>query len=483
MSDARLPHMTNIKELVETGPIASDQARRAGGRAARLGKAQASGPAGVLRRKAPPRQLLGADGAARLHEEAMRILAETGVEMRHAEALDLWRKAGAGVENSRVRIAPQLLQKLLASLPSEFTLAGGLPVGGDATLFAPMLGARHVIGLDGLRRQATRDDLAQFQSLAADAPMLDLMGANIVSADAGEAVAQALKLSAKPIAGSFRNEAEARAALAAIAGREGRVLLSAITSRAPLLWEEGPLAALITLARAGQPAIVTAAALAGATSPASVPATLALVHAGALAGLALTQLASEGSAHVHGHHVQAIDMRSGAPMGGTAEAALMTIGFGELARHAKLAFRANGAVSASKAADAQAGLEASLLMQAAIDAGAHVVAHAAGMLEAGEVISYAKFMLDCDQIGQWRRYGQAITLDGLEAALKVIREVGPEAHYLGTAHTLANFRQAFHVPELLDFGPAEQWEAEGSRPADIRANEQAGYRLAALKKP
>ena len=37
MSEANsLPHMTNIKELVETGPIAEGRARRSGGRAVRF---------------------------------------------------------------------------------------------------------------------------------------------------------------------------------------------------------------------------------------------------------------------------------------------------------------------------------------------------------------------------------------------------------------------------------------------------------------
>ena len=46
-------------------------------------------------------------------------------------------------------------------------------------------------------------------------------------------------------------------------------------------------------------------------------------------------------------------------------------------------------------------------------------------------------------------------------ALDAIREVGPGSHFLGCAHTQANFETAFFRSALADNNSVEQWEAEG----------------------
>ena len=46
--------------------------------------------------------------------------------------------------------------------------------------------------------------------------------------------------------------------------------------------------------------------------------------------------------------------------------------------------------------------------------------------------------------------------------MDAIREVGPGGHYLGCAHTQANFKDAFWKSELLDYKPFETWEDEGA---------------------
>ncbi len=52
-----------------------------------------------------------------------------------------------------------------------------------------------------------------------------------------------------------------------------------------------------------------------------------------------------------------------------------------------------------------------------------------------------------------------------------VREVGPGAHYLGCAHTQANFETAFYRSTIADNNSFEQWEDEGSRDAYQRANQ------------
>jgi trimethylamine--corrinoid protein Co-methyltransferase len=55
-------------------------------------------------------------------------------------------------------------------------------------------------------------------------------------------------------------------------------------------------------------------------------------------------------------------------------------------------------------------------------------------------------------------------------ALDAIRENGPGQHFLGTAHTLANFETAFYRSEIADNNSFEQWLEDGSLDAPQRAN-------------
>ena len=103
-------------------------------------------------------------------------------------------------------------------------------------------------------------------------------------------------------------------------------------------------------------------------------------------------------------------------------------------------------------------------------AGTNFVLHAAGWLEGGLSSGYEKFVMDCDQLAMQQRLSQGIDLSENGQALSAIREVGPGSHYLGCAHTQANFETAFYRSTVADNNSYEQWLAEGSRTAEQRAN-------------
>ena len=48
-------------------------------------------------------------------------------------------------------------------------------------------------------------------------------------------------------------------------------------------------------------------------------------------------------------------------------------------------------------------------------------------------------------------------------AMDAIQEVGPGGHYLGCAHTQANFKSSFWRTEVLDYKPYETWEEDGAK--------------------
>jgi trimethylamine--corrinoid protein Co-methyltransferase len=261
------------------------------------------------------------------------------------------------------------------------------------------------------------------------------------------------------------------------------VMVSITNCNSPLVWDATMLDAVKVYAAHNQPVILAPFALCGASTPASSVGSVAQVNAEALAGLAFTQLVRPGSPHLYGQFMVTVDMKSGAPMGGTPEAAQMMFLMGQLARRYNLPWRTSGFHVGSKINDAQAGYEANMLMHAAILSGAHYIWHVAGWLEAGLVCGYSKFITDAEQLEGWYKYAGGLSFDDFKDAMAAVREVGPAGHYLGTQHTLEHFESAFFMPKLMDFNSFEQWSAEGSKDLDTRGRERARALLAQYEAP
>jgi trimethylamine--corrinoid protein Co-methyltransferase len=79
-------------------------------------------------------------------------------------------------------------------------------------------------------------------------------------------------------------------------------------------------------------------------------------------------------------------------------------------------------------------------------------------------------MIDQDQLGMMQKMAEGVDLTEGGQALDAIREVGPGSHYLGCQHTQANFQTAFYRSALADNNSFEQWEIEGEKRIEQRAN-------------
>jgi trimethylamine--corrinoid protein Co-methyltransferase len=133
-------------------------------------------------------------------------------------------------------------------------------------------------------------------------------------------------------------------------------------------------------------------------------------------------------------------------------------------------FRSGGALTASKVPDAQAAYESANTMQPAMLAGVNFVLHTAGWLEGGLAMGYEKFVMDADQAGMWHAFAKGVDLTPNGQALDAIVQNGPGQHFLGAAHTLANFETAFYRSSVADNNSFEQWDLEGGLDAAQRAN-------------
>src|SRR3984957_7694756 len=473
-------------------------ARRPSGRdakrAARTARAAASVP--YITRKIPYYEVLSEEGLALLERNADTILEEVGIEFREdAEALSLWKQAGADVQGERVRMPRGLARSLVQkNAPREFVQHARNParnvlIGGNNTVFAPAYGSPFVRNLDEGRRYARIEDFRNFVKLAYLSNSLHHSGGTIcepvdlpVNKRHFEMVYSHIKYSDKPFMGSVTHPERAQDSVEmakilfgadfmdAVTGRPKTVLINLINANSPMTFDSTMLGAAKAYARANQACIITPFILAGAMSPVTVAGTVAQTLAESLAGMAFLQIVNPGAPVVLGSFASSLSMQSGAPTFGTPEPALVLYAMAALARRLGVPFRSGGSLCGSKIADAQAAFESANTLLPTCLGGVNFVLHVAGWLEGGLSMGYEKFVMDVDQAGMMHTLLEGVDLSENGQAMDAIREVGPGKHFLGCAHTQANFETAFYRSPLADNNSFEQWEAEGAADMAQRAN-------------
>jgi trimethylamine--corrinoid protein Co-methyltransferase len=476
--------------------------RRRGRRARRERAADARVGMQPISYNLPLYELLDEEGLERLHQASVRILAQFGIDFYDEEVRDILKTHGADVRGETVTFDPALVEEYVAKAPREFTQLArnsqnNLVIGGDQIVFAPVYGPPFVLDLEGGRRQATLADFQNFVKLAYLSPYLHHSGGTIVEPTDEpvgtrhlDMIFSHIKYGDKAFMGSVtsaENAADSVAMAEILFGqdviRTKPALISLINVSSPRRFDERMLGAIKVYARARQAMIITPFILAGAMGPASVAGTLAQQNAEALAGIALAQMIEPGTPVVYGSFLTNVDLQSGSPVFGSPESQMGLYVSAQLARRYHLPFRGGGAFSSSKLPDAQAGYESVMVMLPTILARTNFVLHAAGWLEGGLVAGYEKFVLDCELLGMLHTWAKGLDLSDEAMAMDAIAEVAPGGHYLGAAHTMRHFLDAFYRAELFDYEAAEQWEKKGAQDSYVRASHKVHQLLAGYEPP
>ncbi|MEN9506687.1 MAG: hypothetical protein RI958_2613 [Actinomycetota bacterium] len=479
--------------------------RRSGGRAGRAALRASTVTARMpfLTRTMSPYEIASDEALSLIEDAADTILEEVGIEVRdYPAALPRFAAAGAHVDGTRVRFPRGMCRQIVqATAPASYVqharnAANNVVIGGPNTVFAPNYGSPFVHDLDQGRRYATLADFQNFVKLTYQSPYLHHSGGTVcepvdvpVSKRHLDMVYAHIKYSDKGFMGSVTAGSRAadsvEMARIAFGGdlQDRTVMTSLINASSPLVWDGTMLAAAETYAEANQATIITPFILAGAMSPATSAGVAAQTLAEALAGMTFVQLCRPGAPVILGSFASSMSMQTGAPTFGTPEPAIVLYTMAALARRLGVPFRSGGSLTASKLPDAQAAYESANTLQPTVLGGVNFVLHAAGWLEGGLAIGYEKFVLDCDQLGMMSTFVRGLDTSPNGLALDAIRENPPGNHFLGTAHTFANFESAFYRSDTADNSSFEQWTEEGGLDAARRANAIWKRRLADYEAP
>lgn len=453
-------------------------------------------------RNIPAYEILDGDAIEAIHEQSMRILEEIGIEFRDEPALEAWALAGAEIDGSRVRIGRESLLSITAQAPSEYMQHARNPersvrIGGANMVFAPVYGSPYVRDFSGTRRYAKLEDFENFVKLTYMSPALSHSGGTVceptdvaVAKRHLDMLSAHIRLSDKPFMGSVTAPDRAqdcvdmcRILFGGEFVEQNTVMTSLINCNSPLVWDQTMLSVIRVYAAANQACIISPFIMQGANTPTTTAGAFAQLNAEALAGIAYAQLVRPGVPVVYGATLSTVAMQTGSPMYGTSETQLLTLLTGQMARYYGFPMRTGGMRTGSKVADAQAAYESTQTMLPAVLAGGNFFLHSAGWLESGLSASFAKFVMDVDQLTVLQRLAGGLRVNADQLAFDAVREVGPGGHFFGCEHTLRHYESAFFVPETADLSTYEQWQEEGERDVLQRAGQIAVKRLETYEPP
>jgi trimethylamine--corrinoid protein Co-methyltransferase len=438
-----------------------------------------------------PLEVLTSEQVERILAAAFQILEEAGLEIRSTAARELYRRAGALVdeETQMVRLGRELVLAQLAHAPESFVLharngARDLHVGGNVVNFGPVNGAPNISDMEGGRRYGDLEAFRNILKLTHTLGILHWQGGIVVEpVDVPVAIRHLatyqahiecadIVWAARGIGGVQAEDALAMSALehrCSVEQLAARPTLMTVTNvNSPRRVDEEILDNILVMAGHGQCVVITPFTLMGAMAPVTLAGALVQQTAEALAVVTLCQLARPGAPCVMGGFTSNVDMRTGSPAFGTPEYVHAVIAGAQIGRRLKLPVRTS-AVNASPTVDAQSTYETAFSLQAAILSHSHLINHAAGWLEGGLSASLEKIIVDAELLRNWAEILKPVSFSDDDLAVEAIKAIPAGGHFFGSSHTLARYEAAFYRPLLSDWSNFENWRDAGSRNATDRA--------------
>jgi trimethylamine--corrinoid protein Co-methyltransferase len=433
-----------------------------------------------------------------IHKSALRLLENVGMQMPAREAVDIMRGAGAKIEGENiVKIPEELATDAVAKAPKrdDFVLYGrkkkhDIHFNRDAPVLTSMEEATHVLDLETKeRRPCTNKDLADIVRLIDALDNIRINAALATPQDVPKhtcewyALATVLKNTSKHITvdapgAQFVRDAVKMASLSVGSEenlRERPFITFVILTRPPFQIDRLSLEALIEMSRQGFPIKLSSGPILGMTSPVTIAGTLAQVHAEFLSCLVLSQIVRPGTPVMYTSFARGFDMKTVNVSMASPEFAIMRGAIAQMAHYLDLPARTPGFLRDAKVLDAQAGFESGTV--------GLVAAMAADVMDGLQydmdtLVDFADIVF-CDEAwGALKRIARGFSIDENGMALDTIKEVGHGGSFLGTQHTLKNFRDELWTPHLMERRSWAQWEKDGKKDTEQRAREKAKEILA-----
>jgi trimethylamine--corrinoid protein Co-methyltransferase len=430
-----------------------------------------------------------------LHSASLEILERTGVRLFLQEAVDLACKGGADVSDGNlVRFPSGMIERALTTVPKRVVLCDRygnrvMPVEGYNCFYGPGSDTLNIIDYrSNSRRKPVVKDVEEGTILCDALPHIDFVMSMVLPTDVNQAIADRYQMelllarTTKPIVYvtyDLAGCADAVEMAEAVAGgadalRRNPLAICYINVTTGLRHNREALEKLLLLAGKGLPAIYAPVETGGATSPVTAAGETALVNAGVLAGMVLSQLKREGAPFlVPGWAASCLDMRTLVthyvePLQNTMAQSV--------AHFYGMPMFSLGGASDSKMVDQQAAAEAALTILTNTLGGGNII-HDLGYLESGLTFSFTQLVICSEIVGWVKAYVRGEKISEETLALDEIAKSGPDGEFLNSEHTLRHYNERYY-PELLDRGIYDAWAEGGCKTLAERAAEKVSDILA-----
>ncbi|MBF0224372.1 MAG: trimethylamine methyltransferase family protein [Desulfobacterales bacterium] len=432
----------------------------------------------------------------KIHETSLRVFEEIGVKINLPEALEMFKKAGATVDNDSkiVKIPKTLFHELIKSAPSEIILYGR---GSDGE-FDCKLGASNVhLGTGGtalnvqdpgteISRRAELKDISNMARLVESLENIHFYMLNVYPSDIKNEnidvnrFGAALNHTRKHIMGGVYT----------IQGIQNVIKMAAMIAGSPEKLREKPFISMVAcvisafvidenygrlameVAKHGIPLVTPTEPLCGATSPVTLAGNLVVQNVDTLTGIMLAQLVNPGTPVLYGCISSITDLRNMKYLAGAVEMGLLNAASAQMAQYYKIPIYATAGMSDAKLCDAQAGYESAITNLLVALAGGNLIHDAAGFIEFCMTASYDKLVIDNEIIGMVMRAVEGIEVNDETLAFDVIKKAGPGGHFVSSRHTRRHMRSEQYQPLLSDRSDRDIWKGNGSKDARARACEK-----------
>jgi len=445
-------------------------------------------------------EVLSRDQIDTIHSATMTLLEQVGVRIHHQGALAALSGIGVDIDfkTQTAKMREEFVKEAIRKTPSEFDYygrKGHIGVRGDDVSFADGGNPIKILDFEGVYRRALLSDLAEFIRVYDCLDSVDfIMGPFTPVADVRDDLHHLYDFRVKvanttkpfthahyTLGGNEANDLIEMASIVAGGEEELRKLPTIMgweNPLSPLGHIKEQVDAMLAFAKNGLPVLIASAPQSGSTAPATLAGLLVQQNAENLSSIVILQSAAEPGRRVpaiYGTAPATFDQRYGTMVYGCPESAMINIASSQIAKYYGLPCRGTAGTTESKLADMQAGYEAMMTLLMTAMSGCNIIVNATGgaLCPGIDAMSLEKAVVDNEVAAHVSRILAGITVNEETLALDVIRDVGPEGHYLSHKHTLKHFTSEHPMPKISDRKPVDQWLKDHGKDIRFKAREKA----------
>lgn len=399
-----------------------------------------------------------------IHQASLRILESTGLSVGAPEALDVLKKAGAKVDETRrvAKLPAGLVRDALSMAPKSFHLMDlrgrVLPLPTDDPYLTSRLALPEILdyGAENTRPPVVQD-IVNLCRIAEALPAVDAVfkcdcAISDVPSEMNDVVAVATALSNTcklqlciPISIS---SARVWAEIAELATQSGDlnkepIIMTEVSTTSPLQLDEQSARVLLYMCGKGVPMATLPMPMSGGTAPYTLAGTMVMQNAEALFLITLAQLVRPGTPVLYGGIPVDLWMPTGNISMGSPEFPITNGAMVQLGKFYQLPCYSATAYTDSTIIDVQCGFEKGMECFWSIACGTDL-GQVCGDLKMALIVSYEQVIIDHDIWLATKRMSKGIQVNPDTLALELIESIGPGGEYLSSEHTLRYLRSGEH---------------------------------------